>query len=233
MAPSDGDALRLPAGGKGDDVGERARRGGGYDESCDGSDRDDDPCANHGASSLSHFAVYPPRREVTPLDSGRSRDARVFHPLETHFMARVLCFTGWIRHEHAICVSCVRLDPFAADETEATTRESSLLALLGDLDQLRVAHDLVDRHSMRGRVMGGRRASRRPPTLHSYPVIDFQFLTTYSAVRHAVAWIVCVGFRPADFGKGEPPRIPRFGTSWEIPHLLTTLMLGSSPILVP
>ena len=31
----------------------------------------------------------------------------------------------------------------------------------------------------------------------------------------------------------EPPMIARFGTSWDMPQRSTTLMFGSSPILVP
>jgi len=61
----------------------------------------------------------------------------------------------------------------------------------------------------------------------------FQFFTKYSAVRHASACTVRVGFLAPLDPMTDAPRIPRFGTSWEKPQRSTTLVSGLSPMRVP
>ena len=50
-----------------------------------------------------------------------------------------------------------------------------------------------------------------------YPTTELQLLTTCSAVRHASAWTVSVGFRAPLVPMTDAPRMPRLGTSWESP----------------
>src|SRR5262245_49007374 len=69
--------------------------------------------------------------------------------------------------------------------------------------------------------------------LSDHGAILFQFFARYSAVRHAMACTVSVGFRAPLVPITEAPRKPRFGTSCEKPHPLTTFVAGLSPIRVP
>lgn len=57
-----------------------------------------------------------------------------------------------------------------------------------------------------------------PSALLSYCAIDFQFFTRLSAVRHASACKVSVGFRAPCVPITDPPSIARFGASCENPH---------------
>src|SRR3989442_2834051 len=63
--------------------------------------------------------------------------------------------------------------------------------------------------------------------------IEFQFFTRYSAVRHASACAVSVGLWAPLVPIWEAPSTPRFGTSCENPHRLTTFVSGLSPMRVP
>jgi hypothetical protein len=108
---------------------------------------------------------------------GRERHRRVHDACEACLVARVLSLARRVGDDYPVGVPGVCLDPLSADEAEAAAPEHSLLAPLGDLDQLRVAHDLVDRHRYRGASWaGGVLHAARP--LRSYPVIAFQLLTT-------------------------------------------------------
>src|SRR5215470_5118607 len=66
-----------------------------------------------------------------------------------------------------------------------------------------------------------------------YAAIVFQFFARWSAVRHASACAVRVGFRAPLVPITDAPRIPRFGTSCDRPHRFTTLVSGLSPMRVP
>ena len=100
------------------------------------------------------------------------------------------------------------------------------------------------------RTIGSASASSRPPT--ATPVTRtgiasasaqraarltlvrlFQLSARCCAVRHARAWAVSVGFLDPLVPITEPPTIPRLWTSWQKPHLSTTLVSGSSPMRAP
>jgi len=65
---------------------------------------------------------------------------------EARLVAGIFGFAWWLGNDYPVSIASVCVDPLTADETEAAAREPSFLASLGDLDPLRVAHDLVDCH---------------------------------------------------------------------------------------
>src|SRR5690242_3615668 len=64
-------------------------------------------------------------------------------------------------------------------------------------------------------------------------IMDFQFFTRLSAVRHESAWTVSVGFLAPLVPITEAPRTARLGASCENPQRFTTFASGLSPIRVP
>ena len=85
-----------------------------------------------------------------------------------------------------------------------------------------------------GKAASSRYKAREDSDLESpYVAIFFQFFARYSAVRHAIACSVSVGFRAPLAPMTDAPRIPRFGASCEKPQPLTTLVSGLEPMRVP